>query len=348
MTNPTILVTGGLGYIGSHTVVELINEGFKVIIIDNLSNSEEFIIDRIEQITGVKPVFYNADLCDEPAVQKIFSSNKTEVVIHFAAFKSVNESIEKPLLYFKNNIASLQNVLQAMQNTGVKNLIFSSSATVYGQPAQLPATEETPFEKPLSAYGSTKQMGEEILEKCCNAGLLNSICLRYFNPVGAHNSALIGELPKGVPANLFPYVTQTAIGKLNEITVFGTDYDTPDGSCIRDYIHVVDLAKAHVAACKRILENNITSVYEVFNIGTGNGISVLEIIKSFEKYTQQKLNYKTGNRRSGDAPAVYASTAKANDILKWKAELDLQQMIESAWNWELSIAGNKVPGEISS
>lgn len=334
MQKKTVLVTGGLGYIGSHTVVELIAEGFEVIIVDNLSNSEEFIYDRIKQITKASPLFIKKDLCAYGDVKEIFSSYKIDVVIHFAAYKSVGESVNEPLKYFQNNLVSLMNVLQAMQETGVKDLIFSSSATVYGQPEMLPATEQTPFQKALSAYGSTKQIGEEILEKVCASGSINSISLRYFNPVGAHASALIGELPKGIPNNLFPYVMQTASGKLKQLTVFGNDYDTPDGSCLRDYIHVVDLAKAHVQACKRLSLQEQQSPFEVFNLGTGKGTSVLEIISSFEKVTDQKLNYKVGNRREGDAPAVYADTYKANNVLGWKAKLSLDEMIASSWAWE--------------
>lgn len=337
MEKKTILVTGGLGYIGSHTTVELINEGFDVIIIDNLSNAEKFMLDRIETITSVRPLFYEQDCGDEKAVQRIFAAHHVDVVIHFAASKSVGESVKKPLLYFRNNLTSLMNVLQSMQDKGVGNLIFSSSATVYGQPEQLPVTEETSFQKALSAYGSTKQIGEEILEKVTAAGAIQNISLRYFNPVGAHASALIGELPKGIPNNLFPYVMQTATGKLGQLTVFGNDYDTPDGTCLRDYIHVVDLARAHVQACKRLLQQKNKSSFEVFNLGTGNGVSVLQIIKGFEKVSGQKLNYKMGPRREGDAAAVYADTKKANEILGWKAELGLEEMIASAWKWQLSI-----------
>ena len=337
MKGKTVLVTGGLGYIGSHTVVELISEGFTVIIVDNLSNSEKFILDRIEQISGTRPLFYENDLCDIAAVQNIFQLHRIDVVIHFAAYKSVGESVKEPLKYFQNNLVSLMNVLQAMQDNQVSNLIFSSSATVYGQPEILPATEQTPFQKALSAYGSTKQIGEEILEKVCTSRTVNNISLRYFNPVGAHESALIGEFPKGIPNNLFPYVMQTAAGKLKQLTVFGNDYETPDGSCLRDYIHVVDLAKAHVQACKRLIEKRQKSSFEVFNIGTGKGTSVLEMITAFEKITQQKLNYVIGLRREGDAAAVYADTAKANAALEWKAELNLDDMIASAWKWENSL-----------
>ena len=337
MKGKTVLVTGGLGYIGSHTVVKLISEGFTVIIVDNLSNSEKFILDRIEQISGTRPLFYENDMCDIAVVQNIFQSHHIDVVIHFAAYKSVGESVKEPLKYFQNNITSLMNVLQAMQDNKVSNLIFSSSATVYGQPEILPATEQTPFQKALSAYGSTKQIGEEILEKVCASGTINNISLRYFNPVGAHESALIGELPKGIPNNLFPYVMQTAAGKLKELTVFGNDYDTPDGSCLRDYIHVDDLAKAHVKACERLLQNRQNATFEVYNIGTGKGTSVLEMIAAFEKITHQKLNYIIGPRREGDAAAVYADTAKANEAMNWKTELNLDDMIASSWKWEKNL-----------
>ncbi|MEP7377032.1 MAG: UDP-glucose 4-epimerase GalE [Chitinophagaceae bacterium] len=337
MKKKTVLVTGGLGYIGSHTTVELISEGFDVVIVDDLSNAEKFMLDRIETITSVRPVFYEKDICDEKAVQEIFASHKIDVVIHFAASKSVGESVKKPLLYFHNNLTSLMNVLQSMQNSGVKNLIFSSSATVYGQPELLPVTEETPFQKALSAYGSTKQMGEEILEKVTATGTVQNISLRYFNPVGAHASALIGELPKGIPNNLFPYVMQTATGKIEQLAVFGSDYDTPDGTCLRDYIHVVDLAKAHVKACQRLLLQKNESAFEVFNLGTGNAVSVLQIIEGFEKVTGKKLNYKMGPRREGDAAAVYADTTKANKVLGWKTEFSLEEMIASSWKWQMSL-----------
>jgi UDP-glucose 4-epimerase len=337
MDKKTILVTGGLGYIGSHTTVELIREGFEVIIIDNLSNAEKFMLDRIEAITMVRPVFYEKDCCDARAVEQVFTAHSIDVVIHFAASKSVGESVQKPLLYFRNNLDSLMNVLQSMQDKGVRSLIFSSSATVYGQPAILPVTEETPFQKALSAYGSSKQIGEEILEKVTVTGAIQNISLRYFNPVGAHPSALIGELPKGIPNNLFPYVMQTATGKLKQLTVFGNDYDTPDGTCLRDYIHVVDLAKAHVQACKRLVRQMGPSAFEVFNLGTGKGISVLQIIEGFEKISGQKLNYNMGPRREGDAAAVYADTKKANEVLGWRAELGLEEMIASAWKWQLSL-----------
>lgn len=332
-----ILVTGGLGYIGSHTVVELIHEGFSVIVADNLSNSKLFILDRIEQITSIRPVFYEAELCNSVEVEKIFSKHTIDAVIHFAAFKSVNESVKKPLKYFQNNLVSLMNVLGAMQENKVKNIVFSSSATVYGQPEILPVTEQTVFQKTLSAYGSTKQMGEEMLEKISATELINVIALRYFNPVGAHQSALIGELPLGVPNNLMPFITQTAIGKQKELVVYGDDYNTADGTCIRDYIHVADLAKAHVKSCNRLLAKESRNAFEVFNIGTGRGVSVLELIRCIEKENNIKLQYVIGNRRPGDAASVYADVKAASEILNWKAEKGLQDIVIDAWRWEKSI-----------
>jgi UDP-glucose 4-epimerase len=337
MNRKTALVTGGLGYIGSHTVVELITDGWDVIIVDNLSNSEIFILDRIQQITSVTPLFYEEDICDLNALQQIFITHAIDVVVHFAAFKSVSESVNEPLKYFHNNIVSLLNVLQVMQENGVSNLIFSSSATVYGQPEQLPATEGTPFQKALSAYGSTKQIGEEIIEKVTRSGCITNISLRYFNPVGAHPTALIGELPKGIPNNLFPYVMQTATGKLAQVTVFGDNYDTPDGTCLRDYIHVMDLAKAHVQACRTLLDKKSESSFEVFNLGTGTATSVFQIIEGFKKVTGQPLNHRVGARREGDSAAVYADVTKANNVLEWKAQLGLEDMISSSWKWELAL-----------
>lgn len=343
----TILVTGGLGYIGSHTTVELINAGYTVVIADNLSNSELFMLERIKLITGKEVVFYQADISGKKATEKIFSENNIDAVIHFAAYKSVSESAQDPLKYFHNNIYSLINLLEVMEQFSVSKIVFSSSATVYGNPDTVPVTETTPFKKALSAYGSTKQMGEEILEKIAVAKRINAIALRYFNPVGAHASALIGELPRGIPNNLLPFITQTANGKLKQLTVFGSDYNTTDGSAVRDYIHVVDLAKAHVAACERLLnattgENN----YEVFNLGTGKGTSVLEMINAFEKINGINLNYTIGNRREGDAAVVYADISKASRILGWTAQLGLQEMIRSAWQWELSLK-KQVSGQLS-
>ncbi|MEN9571330.1 MAG: UDP-glucose 4-epimerase GalE [Bacteroidota bacterium] len=334
----TILVTGGLGYIGSHTVVELMQQGYQVVIADNLSNAQPFIASRIAAITGTKPVWYKKNLCNIKAVRQLFANNRIDVVIHFAAHKSVAESVQQPLKYFSNNLQSLMNVLQVMQEAAVKPIVFSSSATVYGYPDVLPVTETAPFKPALSAYASTKQMGEELLQKICAAGSIQNISLRYFNPVGAHPSGLIGELPTGIPNNLLPYVTQTAAGKLKMLTVYGNDYDTPDGTCIRDYIHVVDLAKAHVKACSRLLNQQVPISFEVFNIGTGKGTSVLQMIQQFERVTGISLNYKIGKRRLGDAPAVYAGTEKANTILGWRAALSLSDMIASAWQWQLQLA----------
>lgn len=334
-----ILVTGGTGYIGSHTVVELFNAGYEVIIVDDFSNSDPKILNQIEKICGKKPEFVKLDLCDEQAVNE-FAKKYADIsgIIHFAAFKAVGESVQQPLKYYRNNFYSLINILTAF-NSKVK-LVFSSSCTVYGQPDHLPVTETAPVKKAESPYGNTKQIAEEILQETCEVDKdLQVIALRYFNPVGAHSSALIGELPIGVPQNLVPFITQSAIGKRGPITVFGNDYHTPDGSAIRDYIHVVDLAKAHVAAIKRLAakqENN----YEVFNIGTGKGSSVLEIIHAFEKSTGQKLNYTIGPRREGDIEKTYGDVTLANQILGWKAELGLEEMLSSAWNWETNLRDN--------
>ncbi|MFT3680223.1 MAG: UDP-glucose 4-epimerase GalE [Ferruginibacter sp.] len=330
----TILVTGGTGYIGSHTCVELLKAGYNIVIADDLSNSEYFIVERIKHITGKPVLFFNADITDRAATRKAFAEHRIDAVIHFAAYKSVGESAKEPLKYFHNNLYSLVNLLEVMQEYNVHDMVFSSSATVYGDPDHLPVTEATTFKKALSAYGSTKQMGEEILAKAAATGKINAVALRYFNPVGAHASALIGELPKGIPNNLFPYVMQVAAGKLDKLTVFGNDYNTPDGSCIRDYIHVVDLAKAHVLACKRLIEKQNTHSFEVFNLGTGKGTSVLEIINAFEKITGQKLNYTIGKKREGDAAVIYADASKAAKLLQWKAQLQLDEMIRSAWAWE--------------
>lgn len=335
-----VLVTGGLGYIGSHTVVELLNSGYNVIIVDNLSNSDIHILDSIEKITGKKPVFYAIDLCDLALTKFVFTNHTIDVVIHFAAFKSVSESVQQPIKYFQNNIVSLLNIVECMSEFKVKNIVFSSSATVYGQPDTLPVTEVMPFKKATSAYGSTKQIGEEILEKVADSGQIKNISLRYFNPVGAHASALIGELPKGVPNNLLPYITQTGIGKREKLTVFGNDYDTPDGTCIRDFIHVLDLAKAHKRACERLLNAEGTADFEVFNLGTGKGTSVLELIKGFEKASGKPLNYSFGPRREGDVEQVYADISLARDVLGWQAELGVDEMISSSWKWEQALANH--------
>lgn len=334
-----ILVTGGTGYIGSHTVVELFNAGYDVVIVDDLSNSDPRILDQIEKITGKKPTFVKLDLCDEQAV-KLFAAEHHDIngIIHFAAFKAVGESVQQPLKYYRNNFFSLINVLTAYQSQ-IK-LVFSSSCTVYGQPDVLPVTESAPIKKAESPYGNTKQIAEEILQEICAVNTeLKVITLRYFNPVGAHSSALIGELPIGVPQNLVPFITQSAIGKRGPITVFGNDYNTPDGSAIRDYIHVVDLAKAHVAAIKR-LNTSSTSNFEVFNVGTGKGSSVLEIINAFEKSTGEKLNYSIGPRRSGDVEKTYGDVTRSNEVLGWRAELGLEEMMSSAWNWEKYLKTN--------
>ncbi len=335
MAKEKVLVTGGLGFIGSHTAVEFINADYEVIIVDNLSNSERFILDHIEQITGAKPKFYNVDLCELDIVKHIFNEQENiSVVIHFAAYKAVGESVKLPLKYFKNNLLSLLNLLEVMHESRCPNMVFSSSATVYGQPDKLPVVEEADFKKALSAYGSTKQMGEEVLEKVSAATNIKTIALRYFNPVGAHPSSLIGELPLGVPNNLMPFITQAAIGKLKELVVYGNDYNTPDGTAIRDYIHVVDLAKAHVKACDHLLKNRSKSSFEVFNIGTGRGNSVLEVIETFERVNGVKVPCRIGERREGDAEKNYADATKANNQLEWYAELGLEDMVRDAWNWQ--------------
>nr|WP_319273239.1 UDP-glucose 4-epimerase GalE [uncultured Draconibacterium sp.] len=331
-----ILVTGGTGYIGSHTTVELIEQGYEVLIIDNLSNSESFIIDRIEEITGVRPKFYQFDLLESGKVDTFFDENKDlKGIIHFAASKAVGESVKKPLLYYRNNLMGMVNLLEGMKMYGIKNIVFSSSCTVYGQPDSLPVDESAPVKPAESPYGYTKQVNENILKDTVAAiEHIQGIALRYFNPIGAHASGLIGELPKGVPANLMPFITQTAYGLRDQLSVFGDSYDTPDGSCIRDYIHVVDLAKAHIVAIERLIECKNSEAYEVFNIGTGNGFSVFEVIKSFEKTTSKKLNYKVAPRRTGDIVQIWADTKIGNEILGWKAEKTLDEMTSSAWEWE--------------
>jgi len=334
-----ILVTGGLGFIGSHTVVELQNKGFEVVIIDDLSNSSEDILDRIFAITGIMPVFEKLDLKDKVKVQDFFKAHQDlQGVIHFAASKAVGESVEKPLLYYENNINTLVYVLQELQKLETANFIFSSSCTVYGQADELPITENAPVKKAESPYGNTKQIGEEIIQDTCHVTEnLNAIALRYFNPIGAHESVKIGELPLGIPQNLVPFITQTAIGIREQLSVFGDDYPTADGTCIRDYIHVVDLAKAHVVALQRLIERKNASNYETFNVGTGTGSTVLEVIKSFEKMSGQKLNYKIADRRVGDIISAYADTSKANNELGWKSELSLDDGMASAWKWEQKV-----------
>ena len=331
-----ILVTGGLGYIGSHVVVELQSEGFDVLIIDNLSNSSIKVLDQIEKITGTKPGFEKIDLKAKNEVNRFFSRHgDIDGIIHFAAFKAVGESVSAPLKYYENNITSLINLLAGLDKLGSQKLIFSSSCTVYGQADKLPITENSPIKESESPYGNTKIVGEQIIKDCCKANhSLQSIILRYFNPIGAHDSGNIGELPFGVPQNLVPVITQTAIGIRDELSIFGNDYPTPDGTCIRDYIHVVDLAKAHVAAIKRLLEKKNLKNHEFFNIGTGKGSSVLEVIKTFEAISGIKLNYIFKGRREGDVASYLADTTKANKVLGWKAELSLKDALASAWKWE--------------
>ena len=333
-----ILVTGGLGFIGSHTVVELQNEGFEVIIIDNLSNSSETVLGGIITITGKKPVFENLDVRDKAAVQNFFKKhNDIEGVIHFAASKAVGESVENPLLYYENNINSLVYLLQELQKIPNSNIIFSSSCTVYGQAEEMPITENAPIQVAMSPYGNTKQIGEEIIRDVAKVSNIKAILLRYFNPIGAHPSAEIGELPIGIPQNLVPFITQTGFGLRKELSVYGNDYPTPDGTAIRDYIHVVDLAKAHVIALQRLLNNKNMSPVETFNLGTGTGSSVLEVIQAFEKVSGQKLPYKIVDRREGDITSAYANTDKANTVLGWKAISTLEEAMESAWKWEQKI-----------
>lgn len=329
-----VLVTGGLGFIGSHTVVELQNEGFEVLVIDNLSNSSIEVLDRINSISGIKPAYFNIDLRNKAAVKDFFATNKVDGVIHFAASKAVGESVQMPLEYYENNIGSLIYILQEMKANNLNNFIFSSSCTVYGQADELPITEKAPIKPAESPYGNTKQIGEEIIKDASKISNLKAIALRYFNPIGAHESAKIGELPIGVPQNLIPFVVQTAAGIRKELSIFGSDYNTIDGTAVRDYIHVVDLAKAHIVALKRLIEDNNKTQYEVFNLGTGKGNSVLEVIQSFEKVTGKKVNYKLVDRREGDITAAYADTNYANDELGWKTELSLDDALLSAWKWQ--------------
>ena len=336
-----ILVTGGTGYIGSHTVVELQNVGYEVVIVDNLSNSNIEVLNGIEKITGIRPAFENIDCVDYVSMDRMFEKyNDIEAIIHFAASKAVGESVEKPLLYYRNNLVSLTNLLQLMPIHKVKNFVFSSSCTVYGQPDILPVTESAPIKPALSPYGNTKQIGEEIIRDTIHANPqgYNSIILRYFNPIGAHASAEIGELPNGVPNNLLPFVTQTAIGLRKQLSVFGDDYNTPDGSCIRDYIHVVDLAKAHVIAVQRMLSGKNKSNCETFNLGTGRGLSVLEILETFKSVNQIDVPYKIVGRREGDVEKVWADPAYANNELGWVATETVEETLRSAWAWELNLA----------
>ena len=333
-----ILVTGGLGFIGSHTVVELQNEGFEVVIIDNLSNTSLSVLDGIQNITGKVPAFEQLDLRDKNKVQDFFKRHTDiEGVIHFAASKAVGESVVNPLLYYENNINVLVYILQELEKKPTANLIFSSSCTVYGQAEKMPITEDSSVQTAMSPYGNTKQIGEEIIIDAAKASSINAILLRYFNPIGSHPSAEIGELPLGVPQNLVPFITQTGIGLRQELSVYGDDYPTPDGTAIRDYIHVVDLAKAHVIAMQRLLNKKNQDKVETFNLGTGTGSSVLEVIHAFEKVSEQKLPYKIVARREGDITEAYANTHKANTILGWKAQSTLEEAMASAWKWEQKI-----------
>lgn len=334
-----ILVTGGLGFIGSHTVVELQNKGFEVVIIDNLSNSSKDVLKGITAITGKKAIFEEMDLREKTKVQDFFAKHADiEGVIHFAASKAVGESVDKPLLYYENNLGVLVYMLQELTKQGKARFIFSSSCTVYGQADKMPITEDAPVKPAESPYGNTKQVGEEIIRDTCNVNpSLSAIALRYFNPIGAHPSVHIGELPIGVPQNLVPFITQTGVGLREQLSVFGNDYPTNDGTCIRDYIHVVDVAKAHVIALQRLLEKENKENYEVFNLGTGRGSSVLEVIHSFENVSGKKLKYTIADRRSGDVVQAYADTQKANAVLGWKAESSLDDAVKSAWDWEQKI-----------
>ncbi|HUH51498.1 MAG TPA: UDP-glucose 4-epimerase GalE [Flavobacterium sp.] len=333
-----ILVTGGLGFIGSHTVVELQNQGYEVVIVDNLLNSSIEVLDRITNITGKKPTFELLDVREKQSVQKLFKEHEDIAgVIHFAASKAVGESVENPLLYYENNISALVYILQEVQKKEQAFFIFSSSCTVYGQAETMPITEDSPIQVAMSPYGNTKQIGEEIITDVAKVSNINAILLRYFNPVGAHESTEIGELPIGVPQNLVPFITQTAAGIRQELSVFGNDYPTSDGTCIRDYIHVVDLAKAHVKALQRLIEKKNSTKVETFNVGTGKGSSVLEVIQAFEKVSGEKLAYKIVGRREGDITSAYADTTKANQMLDWKTELSLEDALLSAWKWEQKI-----------
>ena len=343
MKKNKILVTGGTGYIGSHTTVELIGEGFEVAIIDNLYNSEAGVVDRIEAITGVRPSLAVFDLTDREKLDDYFADhNDISGIIHFAAYKAVGESVHKPLKYYRNNLVSLMNLLDAMKKRGIPDFVFSSSCTVYGQPDKLPVAEDAAVKPATSPYGNTKQIGEEIIRDTVGSSEnLNAISLRYFNPIGAHPSALIGELPRGVPENLVPFITQTAYGLRKELKVFGNDYDTPDGSCVRDYLHVLDLAKAHVTSVKRLLEKKNKAAYEVFNLGTGKGVSVLEAIESFERVSGISLNYTITGRREGDIEKIWADPSLANRELGWKTQSTLDEAMRTAWEWEKAVRKNQ-------
>jgi len=339
MAKAKILLSGGMGYIGSHTVVELLQQGYKVIIADNLSTSSAEVLPAIEEITQKKPVFEKVDLADEQACKAFFEKYQgIDAIIHFAAHKAVNESVELPLKYYKNNLFSMVNILQNMEKHRINHLVFSSSCTVYGQPESLPVKEDTPVQKAENPYGNTKQICEEMIQDTCVATAFQSISLRYFNPIGAHESAKIGELPIGIPNNLIPYITQTAIGKRECLSIYGNDYNTKDGTAIRDYIHVVDLAKAHIIAIERLLQKKNKTNFEVFNLGTGKGYTVLDAVKSFEKVSGQKLNYQFAPRRKGDIEKIWADTSYANSELEWKAEKDLDEMLSTAWEWEKNLS----------
>lgn len=338
----TVLISGGAGYIGSHTAVELLNAGYDVVVIDNLSNSEREAVEGIRKITGKDVIFEEVDTCDKTTLRKIFEKYSFDSVIHFAAYKAVGESMAEPLMYYQNNLVSFMNIVEMMKEYGRPNILFSSSATVYGEAEHLPVTEQTPRQSATSPYGNTKQIAEDILRDCCRAyeGVYG-IALRYFNPIGAHPSALIGELPRGVPNNLVPFITQTAAGLRQMLSVFGNDYNTHDGTCLRDYIDVIDLAKAHVAAVDRMTSGKMDAKYEIFNIGTGRPVSVLELVTTFESVNDLKLPYKIVDRRPGDVPAVWAETSRANEVLGWKAERTLEETLCSAWQWEKHIRNIK-------
>lgn len=336
-----ILVTGGAGYIGSHTIVKLYEEGYNPIILDNFSNSDKSVLEGLKKITGREFTLYKGDILDRTLFDKIFTENNIDGVIHFAAKKAVGESVEKPLLYYRNNVSGLIVLLEAMAHHGVNSLVFSSSCTVYGEPDSLPVTEKSPKKTATSPYGNTKQIGEEIIEDTVISGVeLKAIALRYFNPIGAHPSSEIGELPLGVPNNLVPFITQTAAGLRKSLTVFGNDYNTPDGTCIRDYIHVMDLADAHVKCLKHIENLENTSHFDVINIGTGKGNTVLEVIKSFESITGVPLNFDLGSRRSGDVEKVYAGVSKSSETLKWETKHSLGDSMRDAWNWQKKLTRN--------
>ncbi len=336
MARPSILVTGGLGFIGSHTAVCLHEAGYEPILLDNLSNSNRSALDGISSLVGYTPTFIEGDVCDPHLLRRVFEENNIEATIHFAAFKAVGESVTEPLKYYQNNMGGLMSLLEVMKETGKKKVVFSSSCTVYGEPDQVPVTESSPTKEAESPYGATKQMGERVLRDMHWAEVQ---CLRYFNPIGAHPSAAIGELPLGVPNNLIPYLTQTVAGIRQELTVFGGDYDTPDGTCIRDYIHVMDLAEAHVVSLKRLLENQAQERFEVFNIGTGDGYSVLDVINTFEKVNGLPVPHRIGDRREGDVIQVWADTSRVNSVLGWKTQRGLEDMLRDAWRWQQRLAG---------